>query len=304
MEDVTGLLRAWNGGDASALERLAPVVYAELHRLARRQMGMERDGHILQPSALVNEAFLRMIGNQRVEWASRAQFYAVSARMMRQILIEFARAQQTEKRGSRAEHIEIGAAGDWLADTVAAVPAENMLAIDEALTRLGQLDARQAEVVELRFFGGLDNREIAGVLKVSEQTVVRAWRVARAWLFDALAAPPFVTPICGSRSFQQSKSKECDARQREAAWFGNASGRDRASEKVVGAGSGGEVDYHFAAGDRLIEVCVRCEAQAGLDLVATDIVLTVPVPARTRLSADPRQVRQAWLHFAETPNRS
>jgi RNA polymerase sigma factor (TIGR02999 family) len=102
MDKVTDLLRAWNGGDASALDRLAPLVYSELHKLARRQL--ERDGHILQPSALVNEVFIRMAGNRPVEWANRAQFYAVSARMMRQVLIEFARAQRTGKRGNRAEH--------------------------------------------------------------------------------------------------------------------------------------------------------------------------------------------------------
>jgi len=189
MEDLTALLRAWNGGDSSALERLAPAVYSELHKLARRQMARERDGHILQPSALVNEAFIRMIGNQPVEWANRAQFYAVSARMMRQVLIEFARAQQAEKRGNRAEHVAVETAHQLLAAAGGAVPTEDVLAVDEALTRLGHLDARQAQVVEMRFFGGLDNKEIASVLGVSEQTVVRAWRVARAWLFDALTVP-------------------------------------------------------------------------------------------------------------------
>jgi RNA polymerase sigma factor (TIGR02999 family) len=152
-------------------------------------MGLERDGHILQPSALVNEAFIRMVGNRPVEWANRAQFYAVSARMMRQVLIEFARAQQADKRGNRAEHVGIESAHKLLMDPGGSVPPEEVLAVDEALKRLQQLDSRQAQVVELRFFGGLDNREIAGVLDVSEQTVVRAWRVARAWLFDALAAP-------------------------------------------------------------------------------------------------------------------
>ncbi len=189
MEDLTALLRAWNGGDASALERLAPAVYSELHKLARRQMARERDGHILQPSALVNEAFIRIIGNQPVEWANRAQFFAVSARMMRQVLIEFARAQQADKRGNRAGHVTLDSAHNLLADSAGTVPTENILAVDEALTRLGSLDARQAQVVEMRFFGGLDNKEIASVLGVSEQTVVRSWRVARAWLFDALTAP-------------------------------------------------------------------------------------------------------------------
>jgi RNA polymerase sigma factor (TIGR02999 family) len=189
MEDVTALLQAWRGGDASALELLAPAVYSELHNLARRQMARERDGHILQPSALVNEAFIRIIGNQPVEWANRAQFYAVSARMMRQVLIEFARAQQAEKRGNRAEHVAVDSARELVADGGAAVSTEDILAVDEALTRLGRLDARQGQVVEMRFFGGLDNKEIASVLGVSEQTVVRDWRVARAWLFDALTAP-------------------------------------------------------------------------------------------------------------------
>jgi RNA polymerase sigma-70 factor (ECF subfamily) len=189
MEDVTGLLRAWNGGDSAALDRLAPLVYAELHNLARRQMARERDGHLLQPSALVNEAFIRMIGNQPVEWTNRTQFYAVSARMMRQVLIEFARAQQADKRGNRAKHVDVDAAGKWLVDPAASVSTEDVLAVDEALDRLGRLDSRQAQVVELRFFGGLDNKEIASVLGVSEPTVVRSWRVARAWLFDALTMP-------------------------------------------------------------------------------------------------------------------
>jgi RNA polymerase sigma factor (TIGR02999 family) len=181
--ELTRLLQAWRDGDASALERLTPVVYAELHRIAQRNLMQEREGHLLQPTALVNEAFVRLLGEAPVEWASRAHFFGFAARLMRQILIDFARAQETEKRGHRSPHVELAAAGDVPASQ--AEPAD-LIDLDHALNDLAQLDARQAKLVELRYFGGLENAEIAAVLGISEPTVVRNWRMARAWLYDRL----------------------------------------------------------------------------------------------------------------------
>lgn len=179
------MLKAWSGGDESALDRLTPIVYAELHRIARRHMADEREDHLLQPSALVNEAFVRLLEGAPVEWASRAHFYAFSARVMKQILIDFARGQETDKRGRRAPHIGLsgieGLAGEG-------GPALDFLDLDAALRELAELDARQERVVELRYFGGLENAEIAEVLEVSEATVIRDWRAARAWLFARLHA--------------------------------------------------------------------------------------------------------------------
>lgn len=184
---VTKLLNSWSQGDASALEQLSPIVYAELHRLARRNLAREREGHLLQPSALVNEAFVRLIGSAPVEWSSRAHFFAVSARLMRQILIDFARAQQTEKRGRRAPHVDLAAVRE-LPHLQNEPKLVDLIDLDEALEELSRLDARQTQVVELRYFGGLENTEIAAVLGISEPTVVRDWRVARAWLYARLAA--------------------------------------------------------------------------------------------------------------------
>lgn len=183
--EVTRMLQAWKDGDASALERLTPLVYAELHRLAYRNMAGERAGHLLQPSALVNEAFLRLLGNAPVEWESRTQFFAVAARLMRQILIDFARSQGAVKRGERAAHVQIDRVRGLAVQDAGLDPAD-LVDLEDALNRLAALDARQAQVVELRFFGGLDNLEIAAALGVSEPTVVRDWRLARAWLYDAL----------------------------------------------------------------------------------------------------------------------
>ena len=181
--DLTRLLRAWGEGDRTALERLTPVVYSELHRIARQRMAGEREGHMLQPSALVNEAFLRLAGDQPVEWSNREQFSAFSARLMRQILVDFARAQGSAKRGQRSPHVDLSGIHDPVAQGPHPV---DLIDLDSALAELARLDARQAEVVELRYFGGLDNAEIARVLGVSEPTVTRQWRVARAWLFDSL----------------------------------------------------------------------------------------------------------------------
>jgi len=181
--ELTRYLKAWSNGDATALERLTPVVYAELHRIARRNFAGERKGHLLQPSALVNEAFVRLIAGEPVEWASRTHFFAVSARLMRQILIDFARAQDTARRGQRNPHMDLSDVRE-----VAAAQSNpvDFLDLDAALHELAELDPRQAQVVELRYFGGLDNVEVAAVLGISEPTVVRDWRVARAWLFDRL----------------------------------------------------------------------------------------------------------------------
>lgn len=183
---VTGMLKAWSGGDVSALEHLTPVVYAELHRLARRNFVREREGHLLQPSALVNEAFVRLIGDAPVEWTNRAHFFAYAARLMRQILIDFARAQDTGKRGQRGHHIPLSGIRGLASEP--AFPLD-FIDLDAALNELAALNSRQAQVVELRYFGGLENTEIAAVLGVSEPTVTRDWRIARVWLFDRLQSP-------------------------------------------------------------------------------------------------------------------
>jgi RNA polymerase sigma factor (TIGR02999 family) len=180
---VTRMLNAWSDGDASALARLTPLVYAELHRLARYNLAGEREGHLLQPSALVNEAFVRLMGGAPMEWTNRTQFFAVSARLMRQILIDFARAQDTGKRGHRCPHVDLSGIRGIAASQPSPV---DLIDLDTALDDLARLDPRQAQVVELRYFGGLENAEIAAVLGISEPTVVRAWRIARAWLFDRL----------------------------------------------------------------------------------------------------------------------
>jgi RNA polymerase sigma factor (TIGR02999 family) len=179
------MLKAWQAGDGQALEQLTPVVYAELHRIARRHMAGERAGHVLQPSALVNEVFLRLVRGTDVELANRNQFYALSAKLMRRILIDFARAQEASKRGHRAPHLAITGIRE-LAGPNLFMREEEFLALDAALSQLAELEPRQAAVVELRFFGGLENGEIANLLQVSEPTVVRDWRFARAWLFQAL----------------------------------------------------------------------------------------------------------------------
>lgn len=189
--DLTRMLKAWSDGDQSALDRLTPVVYAELHRLARRNMAGEREGHLLQPSALVNEAFVRLMGSAPVEWASRTHFFAVSARLMRQILIDFARAQDTGKRGHRTPYVGLSEVRELPREAASPV---DLIDLDAALQDLSRLDSRQAQVVELRYFGGLENAEIAAVLGVSEPTVVRDWRVARAWLYSRLQPPQGPTP--------------------------------------------------------------------------------------------------------------
>src|SRR5215470_18367727 len=181
-QEVTQLLQAWKAGDEGALERLMPLVYDELHRLARRYMAAEQTGHPLQTTALVHEVYLRLIDANNIDWKDRAHFYAICARLMRRILIDFARSRNYQKRGAQFPHIELEEAA-----TVSAVVGSELLALDEALKQLAQLDQRKSEVVELRFFGGLTVEEIAAALKVSPETVMRDWKLAKAWLLRELS---------------------------------------------------------------------------------------------------------------------
>jgi RNA polymerase sigma-70 factor (ECF subfamily) len=180
--DVTELLLAWSKGDQSALQRLMPIVYRELKRLARRYMLQERGGHTLQPTALMNEAYLRLSDINRMHWQNRAHFFAVSAQMMRRILVEHARRRNRQKRGDGARGVEI----DQVLTIVAVDGESNVLAINDALDALGTVDPRWSRIVELRFFGGLTVEETAEVLKVSEDTVTRDWKKAKAWLLRYL----------------------------------------------------------------------------------------------------------------------
>jgi RNA polymerase sigma-70 factor, ECF subfamily len=175
--DVTRLLRAWGAGDESALKHLMPLVYRELHRLAGRYMAAEQPGQTLQTTALVHEVYLRLVDVRNVDWQDRAHFYALCARLMRRILIDFARSRTYQKRGGGATHVELDEAL-----TVSAVAGSELLAVDDALQRLSAVDPRKSQVVELRFFGGLTVEETAAALKVSPETVMRDWRLAKAWL--------------------------------------------------------------------------------------------------------------------------
>lgn len=179
---VTQLLRAWAQGDEEALEQLAPLVENELHHLARKYMHKERPGQPLQTTELVNEVYLRLIDAAQVSWQDRAHFFAVSARMMRRILTDFARSRSYAKRGGRALRVT------WDEALVASPePDPDLVSLDDALNELSALDPRKAQVVELRFFGGLSVEETAEVLKVSQQTVMRDWKFAKSWLMRALS---------------------------------------------------------------------------------------------------------------------
>jgi RNA polymerase sigma factor (TIGR02999 family) len=180
--EITRLLVAWNNGDGAALEQLTPLVHAELHRLAKRYMAGERQGHILQTTALVNEAFMRLIDWQNVEWRNRAHFFGLAAQIMRRILVDFARARRREKRGGDALLVSLSEAAN-----VAQERRPDLVALDDALQTLEKLDPRQARVVELRFFAGLSLEETAEALKVSLTTVRRDWAVAEAWLYRELS---------------------------------------------------------------------------------------------------------------------
>jgi len=180
---ITDLLLAWNDGDADALDRLIPLVERELHRLAHRRLSGEANGHPLQTTALVNEAYLRLIDGSRIRWQNRAHFFAVSARLMRRILVDVARARQRQKRGGDAVWISLDEAPD-----VTDVRPADVIALDDALTALAAFDERKSRVVELRFFGGLSVEETAEALQVSAITVMRDWAVARAWLAREMGA--------------------------------------------------------------------------------------------------------------------
>jgi RNA polymerase sigma factor (TIGR02999 family) len=180
--EVTRLLRAWNGGDEEALGKLTPLVYRQLHEIAQRYMAGERSGHTLQTTALVNEAYLRLVDCTKVNWQDRAHFFAVSAQLMRRILIDFARSRGYLKRGAAVAHISLDEA-----PSVCNEPDVNLVALDDALSALSAIDERKSKVVELRFFGGLNVEETAEVLGVSSDTIIRDWRLAKIWLLRELS---------------------------------------------------------------------------------------------------------------------
>jgi RNA polymerase sigma factor (TIGR02999 family) len=181
--DITQLLVAWSNGDPSAFDRLAPAVHQQLRRLAAHYMAGERRGHILQPTALVNEAYLRLVDWKQVQWQNRAQFFGLAAQAMRHVLVDEARARLRAKRGAGELHVSLSAA----ADVPAAGKTADLLALDDALNTLETLNPRHSRVVELRFFGGLELKEIALVLNVSVGTVRRDWSLAQAWLYRELS---------------------------------------------------------------------------------------------------------------------
>ena len=183
--DVTALLQAWNGGDQGALDALMPRVYRELRRLARGYMRHERPDQTLQPTALVNEAYLRLVDIQRVRGQDRAHFFAISARLMRRVLVDMARSRAALKRAGGVERISFD---EELIPGLQSAAA--LVALDDALEALAKLDERKSQVIELRFFGGLDVQETAEALHVSPRTVMREWRLARAWLSRELARKP------------------------------------------------------------------------------------------------------------------
>ena len=180
-EDVTALLASWSDGNQGALNRLVPLVERELRRLAQWQMAAERPGHLLQPTALVNEAFLRLVDMDRVRWQNRAHFFAVAARLMRRILVDAARSRQYQKRGGGTQQVTF--------DEALLVPTETpdqLIALDDALNALATVAERKSRVVELRYFGGLTVDETAAVLGISPETVMRDWKFAKSWLLREL----------------------------------------------------------------------------------------------------------------------
>ena len=175
-QDVTGWLRAWSQGDETALEKLTPLVYGELHQRARRLMGRERVGHSLQPTALIHEAYLRLVGPSPMDCCDRSHFYALAARLMRQILVDHARARGRQKRGGAARPITFDET------MIGPHEAPDLVRLDDALQALAETDERKSRVIELRFFGGFSVDDVADILDVSPQTVLRDWRLAKAWL--------------------------------------------------------------------------------------------------------------------------
>ena len=180
VDDISTLLCAWSDGDRNALERLTPIVYDELHRLAGRYMRRERPGHSLQTTALVHEAYMRLVDYKRMQWQNRAHFFAVSSQLMRRILVDHARRHNL-KRGGGVLHVSLEQAAVLVADE-----DTDLVALDDAMNALARIDPRKVQVVEMRFFGGLSVEEIAEVLKVSTVTVKRDWRTARTWLYREL----------------------------------------------------------------------------------------------------------------------
>jgi RNA polymerase sigma factor (TIGR02999 family) len=181
-QDITQLLQAWSDGDPGALEKLTPLVYQELRRLARRYMAGERPGHTLQVTALVHEAYLKLIGSKQPHWQNRAHFFAVSAQMMRRILVDWARSRQYQKRQGTACQVPLEEAC-----VIAEERRADLVALDEALTALAQIDQRKSQLVELRFFGGLSVEETAEVLRISPRRVLREWGLAQTWLYRELS---------------------------------------------------------------------------------------------------------------------
>ena len=181
--DVTQLLAAWGGGDEAAFARLAPVIHAELHRLARGYLARERPGHTLQPTALVNEAYVRLINWKDARFENRAHFFGVSAQLMRRILVDFARSRPRDRDGGVVRRVELEEAL-----VVGASRDADLIALDEALDALAKLDERKAKIVEMRFFGGMSVEETAEALKISGVTVMREWAKAKAWLYRELSA--------------------------------------------------------------------------------------------------------------------
>jgi RNA polymerase sigma factor (TIGR02999 family) len=182
-QQLTQLLVAWGGGDQAALDELMPLVYEELRRLARRFMNQERPGHTLQTSALVNEAFVRLVDQKNVSWQDRTHFFGIAARLMRQILVDYARKRGYAKRGGGARRVLLDEAM-----IVTEERAAEVVALDDALKSLAEIDPRKSRIVELRFFGGLSIDETAEVLGVSEGTVRRDWALAKAWLYNAITS--------------------------------------------------------------------------------------------------------------------
>ena len=182
---ATALLIAWGAGDDRARERMLPLVYDELRRLAAGYLRRERPGHTLQPTALVHEAYVRLIDQRQVDWSNRAQFVGLAAVMMRRILVNHARDRVADKRGAGAEHVPLTVAGEPMG-----TPELDLLDLHDALERLAALDTRKSQIVELKFFGGLTIEEIAEAVQVSRATVEREWKFARAWLFNAISGSP------------------------------------------------------------------------------------------------------------------
>ncbi len=182
-EDVTQLLLDWSKGDKAALDKLTPLVYAELHRMAHRHMRLEHPNHSLQTTALVNEAYLRLVDQRNLHWQNRAHFFSIASKLMRRILVDLARAHDRVKRGGGAVQVSLDESAIVLQERAA-----ELVALDEALTSLAEIDVRKSQVVELRFFGGMSVEETAEALGVSPITVKREWSAAKSWLYRALAS--------------------------------------------------------------------------------------------------------------------